>query len=59
MNVLYSSRASSLDSINPLARVNVVEIPNNLENWEVEINVTYMESSDDPQTSDEENIVEE
>ena len=52
-------RASSLGSINPLARVNVVETPNNMENWEVEINVTYMESSDDPQTSDEENIVEE
>ena len=52
-------RASSLGSINPLARVNVVEIPNNLENWEVEIKVTYMESSDDTQTSDEENIVEE
>ena len=52
-------RASSLGSINPLARVNVLEIPNNMENWEVEINVTYMESSDDPQTSDEKNIAEE
>ena len=52
-------RASSLGSINPLARVNVLEIPNNMENWEVEINVTYMESSDDSQASDKENIVEE